>query len=150
MTNDNMETSGFDPMAWLTPSAKDTSGNVKTSCQPTQPTVCQPLSHAEELAKATATTHELIRLGANIADDYHDYVCLGFALANGLGSDGRNLYHLLCANSPKYRTSDCERKWQECLSKADGRTSIATFYHMARQAGVDINAIAKKYHNNQL
>jgi hypothetical protein len=33
---------------------------------------------------------------------------------------------------------DCERKWQECLSKADGRTSIATFYHMAREAGVDI------------
>ena len=132
-------------MAWLTPSAKDTSGNVKTSCQPTQPTVCQPLSHAEELAKATAVARELISRGANIAEDYDSYVRLGFALANGLGSDGRDLYHMLCARSTKYRMAACEQKWQECLSKADGRTSIATFYHMARQAGVDISSILRKH-----
>ena len=81
---------------------------------------------------------QLIDRNANIAEEYLDYVRLGFALANGLGSDGRDLYHMLCAHSTKYRMEDCERKWQECLSKADGRTSIATFYHMAREAGVDI------------
>ena len=102
------------------------------------PSACQPLSHQEELAKATAVVRELIARGANIAESYDDYVRLGFALANGLGSDGRDLYHMLCAHSTKYRMQACERKWQECLRKADGRTSIATFYHMAREAGVDI------------
>ena len=131
----NMEGNTFDPMAW---------GATKPEKPTPQPMASQPLSPTEELAKATAVTHELIRIGANIAEDYRDYVRLGFALANGLGSQGRDLYHMLCAHSTKYRMSDCERKWQECLRKADGRTSIATFYHMARQAGADIKMMNNK------
>ena len=135
MTVMNMEGNTFDPMAWAT---------TKPEKPIPQPMASQPLSPTEELAKATAVTHELIRIGANIAEDYRDYVRLGFALANGLGSQGRDLYHMLCAHSTKYRMSDCERKWQECLRKADGRTSIATFYHMARQAGADIKMMNNK------
>jgi hypothetical protein len=142
-----MDTQGFDPLAWA--GQQDGSKNAQPVATPSQqPTACQSLSHAEELAKATAVARALIDRNANIAEDYIDYVRLGFALANGLGSDGRDLYHMLCAHSTKYRMSDCERKWQECLRKTDGRTSIATFYHMAREAGVDISAVAKKYHSN--
>lgn len=97
-----------------------------------------PLHPTEELARATKVAYALMRRGASIAESYGDYVRLGFALANGLGSDGRRLFHLLCSQSPKYREADCERKWQECMSRSDGRTTIATFYHMARQAGVDL------------
>ena len=132
-----MEDIAFDPMAWVSQKETENAPQLNTS----QPMVCQPLSVEEELAKATAVTRELIRIGANIAEDYRDYVRLGFALANGLGSQGRDLYHMLCAHSTKYRMKDCERKWQECLSKSDGRTSIATFYHMARQAGVELRNI---------
>lgn len=132
-----MEDNTFDPMAWLSQKETEKAPQLNTS----QPMVCQPLSFEEELAKATAVTRELIRIGANIAEDYRDYVRLGFALANGLGSQGRDLYHMLCAHSTKYRMKDCERKWQECLKKSDGRTSIATFYHMARQAGVELRNI---------
>lgn len=146
-----METDGqlsapvFDPLAWL----GQLKGPVANSTQPLmtpnhQPTASQPLSHAEELAKARAVARELINRNANIADDYSDYVRLGFALANGLGSDGHDLYHRICALSPKYNVADCEQKWKECLGKSDGRTSIATFYHMARQAGVDISALARE------
>ena len=135
----------FDPLAWSAPQTVKSEPAASTSHQSPP---CQSLSHEEELARAKAVAYELIRIGANIADDYQDYVRLGFALANGLGSDGRDLYHLLCSNSTKYRTNDCERKWRECLRKADGRTSIATFYHMARQAGVDISALARKQKSN--
>ena len=147
MTVREMDTQGFDPLAWA--GQQGGSKNAQPVATPSQqPTACQPLSHAEELAKATSVARALIDRNANIAEDYIDYVRLGFALANGLGSDGRDLYHMLCAHSTKYRMSDCERKWQECLRKTDGRTSIATFYHMAREAGVDISAVAKKYHSN--
>ena len=139
MTVEKMDTqnTGFDPMAWLSKQPAKTQPSA-FSHQTSVPIACQPLSHQEELAKATAVVRELIARGANIAESYDDYVRLGFALANGLGSDGRDLYHMLCAHSTKYRMQACERKWQECLRKADGRTSIATFYHMAREAGVDI------------
>jgi hypothetical protein len=66
-------------------------------------------------------------------------------LANGLGSEGRELYHQLCSQSSKYRESDCERKWQQCLRQNDGRTTLATFYNMAKQAGVDLSSIAREF-----
>lgn len=143
---DTQQTSVFDPLAWLE-QPTDAQGATPSACQ--QPTPCQPLSPSEELALATAVTRELTARNANIAESYDDYVRLGFALANGLGSAGRDLYHQLCAHSTKYRQADCERKWQQCLHQADGRTSIATFYHMARQAGVDISTITKQYRKNQ-
>lgn len=146
MTVKNMDTqntpTAFDPLAWAT--QQPTAACKKPIASSQEPTACQPLSPDEELAKATAVARELMERGANIADDYHDYVKLGFALVNGLGSQGHGLYHMLCSASPKYRTADCERKWNECMRKADGRTSIATFYHMARQAGVDISAISRE------
>ena len=147
MTDDSLKTKGvFDPLAWITPQKKEATRSVQPTAS--QPTASQPLPLAEELAKATAVARELINRGANIAEDYSDYVRLGFALANGLGSEGRDLFHMLCAHSTKYRMHDCEQKWRECLGKANGRTSIATFYHMARQAGVDISAVVRELKRN--
>ncbi len=131
----------FDPLAW----AAKTEQKKPTAKKDFQPSASQPLHPMEELAKAKAVARELLRRGANIADDYGDYLKLGFALANGLGSEGRELYHQLCSQSPKYRESDCEHKWQKCLSQNDGRTTIATFYNMAKQAGVDLSSIAREF-----
>lgn len=129
----------FDPVAWA--------GHSADIRQPKRQTVsiCQPLLPMEELAKARAVARELVRRGANIADSYGDYLKLGFALANGLGCQGRDLYHQLCSMSPKYREGDCERKWQQCMRQNDGRTTIATFYQMAKQAGVDLSCMAREF-----
>ena len=125
----------FNPKEWAGKPA-----NVRKSAASvnTQPSACQPLSSVEELAKAKAVAYALMRRGASIAESYGDYVKLGFSLANGLGSEGQHLYHLLCSHSAKYNSEDCEAKWNECLSKSDGRTTIATFYHMAKMAGVEL------------
>ena len=107
---------GFDPMAWLT-QQHEKAQPTALKPPPSVPSACQPLSLQEELDKATAVVRELIARNANIAESYDDYVRLGFALANGLGSSGRDLYHMLCAHSTKYRMRECERKWQECLRR---------------------------------
>lgn len=130
----------FDPIAWA-----GKSDGVKQSKPKPVSASSQPLLPMEELAKARAVARELVRRGANIADSYGDYLKLGFALANGLGNQGRDLYHQLSSMSPKYREGDCERKWQQCLRQNDGRTTIATFYQMAKQAGVDLSSIAREF-----
>lgn len=138
----------FDPLAWANKSEENAApkSNELQTVKNTGPTaLCQPSSLEDELAKATATVEELVGMGANIADSYDDYVKLGFSLADGLGSEGRELYHRLCAQSAKYREADCEKKWQECLSKHDGRTTIASFYKMAQEAGVDLSAISRRF-----
>ena len=137
----------FDPLAWA---SQDNNANRETkneapseSAPVVNPIACVPPNG--ELAKAQAVCDELIQRGANIAESYEDYLKLGFALADGLGADGHDIYDTLCAQSKKYRKADCEKKWQECLSKRDGRTTIATFYDMAKQAGIDLSEVSRRY-----
>lgn len=128
----------FDPMAW-----------ANDQQQPSQVITPQPaaLLPGNDLEKARATVEELVRLGANIADSYFDWLECGCALAE-LGPEARDLYHQVSAQSSKYREADCEKKWQECLAKRDGRITIATFYKMAQQAGVDLSAIGRRFPSN--
>ena len=131
----------FDPMAWAS----------QNSANNSEPTTAAPAANPtascldDELAKARATANELLRMGANIAESYDDYLHLGMALANGLGEQGHDIFHQLCAQSSKYREADCEKKWQECLSKNDGRITIATFYKKAQEAGVDLTALVRQF-----
>lgn len=134
----------FDPLAWAAADINNNSSAPNLNRQAHNET-CPVNNRDTELAKAQAVAEELIARGANIAESYDDYLRLGFALAHGLGNDGRELYHRLCKQSPKYREGECEAKWQQCLNKADGRITLATFYQMARQAGVDISAVSRQF-----
>ena len=136
----------FDPLAWANAGNMNSDHAAKKEDAPktTGRIVAHPTTD-DEKAKARAVTDELLRRGANIAESYDDYLHLGFALADGLGPDGRDLYHQLCSQSAKYHEADCEKKWQECLSKSDGRVTIKTFYKMAQDAGVDLSAIGRRY-----
>jgi len=144
-----MENMTFNPLEWAQnePSSNTQSPVENMSNQPQSGQVdnigCADVSC--ERLKAQAVADELMSRGANIAESYDDYLKLGFALADGLGSEGRDIYHALCAASAKYREADCEKKWLECLKKHDGRTHIATYYKMAQDAGVDLSAISRQY-----
>ena len=141
-----MDNNVFDPMAWASQnnaSEKKNEPQQTASAPVVNPDVSTPLPDGE-LAKARATVEELIRLGANIADSYQDWWECGCALAE-LGPEGRDLFHQVSSQSPKYREGQCEKKWHECLAKRDGRITIATFYDMAKRAGVDLSAISRQY-----
>lgn len=145
-----MNNISFDPTQWVSLEIKQQGTPVPAASglpqagQVTKPQ-STPTDFSVEFQKAKAVAEALTSRGANIAESYDDYLKLGFALADGLGSEGRDIYHALCAQSTKYREADCEKKWQECLSKKDGRTTIATFYKMAQDAGVDLSAIAREF-----
>ena len=138
----------FDPMAWAAASgdnskSADNANDQLHAGQVQDPQPAVPYTE-NELEKAKATVDELLRIGANIADSYEDWWECGCALAE-LGPGARDLFHQVSSQSTKYREADCEKKWQECLSKRDGRITIATFYKMAQQAGVDLSAIGRRF-----
>ena len=140
-----MNNYNFDPLAWANNSATPVNANEEPKNRASQVTNPASASLDDELAKAQAVVDELIRMGANIAESYDDYLHLGFALAEGLGTQGHDLYHRLCSQSSKYHEQDCEKKWEECLSKQDGRVTIKTFYKMAQDAGVDLSEIGRRF-----
>lgn len=137
----------FDPMAWANNNANTVNEPAMADApvQNLQPAVSPS---GNELEKASAVAEKLISRGANIAESYEDYLQLGFALANRLGEAGGDIYHRLCAQSAKYREGECEKKWQECLRKNDGRTTIASFYKMAQDVGVDLSTISRQFPSN--
>lgn len=144
-----MENKDFNPLDWAQgePSCNAQTNAEKVIDQPQAGQVSNMTTAAfpTELQKAQAVTEELLSRGVNIAESYDNYLKLGFALADGLGPEGRDIYHALCAQSTKYREADCEKKWQECMSKHDGRTTIATFYKMAQEAGVDLSEMGRRF-----
>ena len=124
----------FDPLAWSSqmPASKTESDVQKVDCD-------------IELAKVEAVVRELERIGGP-SDSYKDWYCrLGFALADGLGSAGCEYFHRVSRLSPKYNEAQCEKQWQNCLKDHDGRTQISAFYKLAKEAGVDLSAIARQY-----
>ena len=147
MNNDTI----FDPMAWAASSDDNnkSDNNVNDQTKPGQVQNPQPAVPVigNELEKAKATVEELIRLGGNIAESYNDWWECGCALAE-LGPEAHDLFHQVSSQSTKYREADCEKKWQECLSKHDGRITIATFYKKAQNAGVDLSAIGRMFPSN--
>ena len=137
----------FDPMAWA--GLPEQPGNANEAEAPSvEPAAPSAAATADDREKILAVGHELLAMRANIAEDYNDWLRLGFALADGLGSEGGELFHQLSAQSAKYRQADCERKWQQCLAKGDGRTTIKTFYKMAQQAGVDLSEMGRRFPSN--
>ena len=131
----------FDPLAWVNNNANPVNEPAKADAPVVNPQPAVPPS-GNELEKAKATVSELVRLGANIADSYDDWWSCGCALAE-LGPEAGELFHQVSSLSIKYREGNCEKKWQECLAKRDGRISIATFYKMAQDAGVDLSTISR-------
>ena len=142
----------FDPMVWADLSKQpqeikeDHTSVVVTPSESTAE--ISAVTSSDDREKILAVGQELLSIGANIADTYSDWLRLGFALADGLGSEGRDLYHQLSAQSAKYNEARCEKKWQQCLAKSNGRTTIKTFYYMAQQAGVDLSEIGRRFPSN--
>lgn len=72
----------------------------------------------------------------NICEDYHDWVSVGYALADGLGEAGREYFHALSSSSSKYDRQRCDRQYSAILrtntSGKNNRATLATIYYYAK------------------
>lgn len=78
-----------------------------------------------------------IGAGKNIAEDYHSWIRIGFALASEFGETGRGYFHTVSAQSAKYDKDRCDRQFNLSL-KREGSVGMGTFFHYCKEAGVDI------------
>ena len=125
----------FNPLEWANPENAPQKSKVNN---PT-PTAAQGGGvQTDELRQAREVADRIIRAGIDLTDDYGDWFRLGSALASGLGETGRDLFHDLSRMSDKYDTAECDRKYNDCLRNSHSTINLATFYGMAKDAGVDI------------
>lgn len=70
--------------------------------------------------------------------EYKRYCDIGFAIASKFGQSGFGYYDSICQGGLKYDSKRIERDYQRfCKGSQEGIT-IATLYHYAKEAGVDV------------
>ena len=110
--------------------------------QPTAPSG----THVDEISEiASAITSR----GIDITQGYTVWRDLAFALADGLGEQGRTIFHQLSSINASYNHSECDKQYTACLRSHNGGITIKTFYKMAKDTGVDIAEITKKWKKEQ-
>lgn len=84
----------------------------------------------------------LIEHRIDITQGYKNWLRLGFALSDGLGEAGRDLFHELSRLNEGYNSTECDKQYTDCLHGKREGVTVRTFFHMAEEAGFDLRALA--------
>lgn len=109
--------------------------------------------YAATLAACNLPTEDLetivSRIEATCTDitaRYNDWICIGFALANEMGEQGRRYFHRISRFYKNYSSEICDKQYNNCLRSKRGnrkKVTIKSFYYFAQLAGIDIKCTAK-------
>ena len=80
----------------------------------------------------------LVNRHIDITTPYEEWIKLGFALVDGLGEDGRELFHQLSSMNAEYNYEECDKKYTSCMKGNGKGITIQTFFKMAKDVGVDL------------
>ena len=82
---------------------------------------------------------EQVRLrGSYVADNYDDWVRMGYALASEFGNSGWRYFNEISSNYPKYNERDTRKKYDYCLKGNKSGCTIKTFFWLCKQAGIPL------------
>lgn len=128
----------YDPELFV--NTKSKTGKVAATVKKTfkKLSLVLPESQLSDLIKT------VIDKGVDLAPDYYSYMTLAFALANGMGENGRAAFHALCRINDKYNVKNADKKFNEALKNhKSGGITIGTFYWMCKRAGIELPKIKK-------
>ena len=72
------------------------------------------------------------RFGIDMTENYDDWISIGFSLAT-LGESGREYYHIISRQSPKYNQRETDQKFNSFLHTGTSRHSIGTFFYFCKR-----------------
>lgn len=144
--NVNFSAEAFDPIYWA-----NKADEVSKSITPrssvnsfSKSTAAYNCDEADRLAEIQDVARQLVDRGIDITAGYNNWLKLGFALADGLAEDGRDIYHQLSQLNDEYDTAECDKQYTHCLRGRDGGITVNTFFQMAKEAGIDIAQVARE------
>lgn len=74
----------------------------------------------------------------NLCENYHDWLRIGFALADKFGEAGRSAFHEISQYSSKYDGRQCDRQYDNCIKGNGDGITISTFFYYCKEAGLPI------------
>lgn len=92
----------------------------------------------ETAEKARLLVDSLFANKVDITETYSKWRDIGFGIAMVFGEAGRKLFHMVSQFHPKYNPKECDRQYTYCLNGKGQGVTIASFFHYAKQAGLEI------------
>ena len=129
----------FDPIEWANKNQPNTEMPKKAETV-SRSELSKVYNQSDLKADIRRVADKLIDRNLDITYGYKDWLRLGFAIVDGLGEEGRQVFHDLSRLCPKYDEAECDKQYNKCLNSKGSGINVRTFFHMAKEAGVDISA----------
>jgi len=126
----------YDPLLFHNPEAKTFKEYPKKAAKPKVVNTVLTGNEFDELID------RICRGGYDLTEGaYSNYLSIGFALASEFGEQGREHFHAVAAQNAKYDHKKADRQFTYCLrDTGQSKVTIGTFYHLAKQAGVELKS----------
>lgn len=122
----------YDPEAVINPNSKQ----FRKTASP-KPAPSLPIAYTD--SDISYVIEQITASGISLAEDYHDWYRLGWALIDGLPeAQAREYFHLLSSFSQKYKAKQADRKFDQLLKERPKDVTFGTFFYMAKAKGVQI------------
>lgn len=123
----------FSPEEWENVPSKTANSNTSNT----------PSAYSNTSEDTRAKVERVLSLieqkGIDITNGYDNWLKVGFALTSEFQEAGRGFFHRVSRQNPEYKASDTDKQYDKCLSAHGDGISIATFFQMAKDAGIDIS-----------
>lgn len=99
----------------------------------------EPLYHPDDeeaVKRAKQLTEQICRQGIDITGGYETWRNLAFAIADGLGEQGRGIFHAISQFAPSYKPAECDRQYSACLRSRGTGITLATFFKICKEYGL--------------
>lgn len=125
----------FSPEEWENVPSKNNTENCNTSNVPS----AYPTSNENTRAKVERIVSLIEQKGIDITNGYDNWLKVGFALTSEFQEAGRGFFHRVSRQNTEYKASDTDKQYNKCMFAHGDGISIATFFQMAKDAGIDIS-----------
>lgn len=96
-----------------------------------------PETDSEKKIRHIEKLCELVeRTGIDMTKDYKFYLNIGFAIAEGLGEQGRKYYHRICKFYPNYNLEKTDKQFEAC--KKPGGVKWPSLFGIASEYGLTV------------
>jgi predicted transcriptional regulator len=139
----------FDPQQWLNKTS-DIEPLIPHSNLPNDnPIDSIPTSNHEINDNTELVVSRIEQAMKDLTANYSDWLSLGFAFANEYGEGGRGYYHRISKFYPSYSMTNCDKQYDQCLKAKGHGITIKTFFHLAKQAGIDVRTTTIPEHHQE-
>lgn len=129
----------YDPSSYFNPQSDIFKINTlpKKEVKQLSPRIYTNCEQNTTRAKIDRCITQIEAQGINIADDYADWISIGFSIASELGRDGEETFLRASQFSGKFDPSKCSKKYDN-LQKHCKKGSIGVFFNICKKYGIDI------------